>query len=133
MITDPLADYLTRIRNATKAKHTVVEIPGSRIKKQVTQILCEQGYLKKYQLLEDQGYQGTIRIYLKYDPKTKNTPFIKLIRVSKPGRRIYRKSNQIPHVLNGLGITILTTPQGVMTGKEARRQGIGGEEICHVY
>ncbi|WP_428221986.1 30S ribosomal protein S8 [Gaoshiqia sediminis] len=132
-MTDPIADYLTRIRNAQKAKHRVVDIPASNIKKEITKILKEKGYILNYKFEDDVNYQGSIKIALKYHPETK-TPAIKSItRVSKPGLRQYCDSENIPRVLNGLGIAILSTSKGVMTDKEAQTQGVGGEVLCYVY
>lgn len=132
-ITDPIADYLTRIRNAQKAKHRVVDIPASNIKKEITKILKEKGYILNYKFEEEVNYQGNIKIALKYHPETK-TPAIRAItRASKPGLRQYCDSENIPRVLNGLGIAILSTSKGVMTDKEAQTSGIGGEVLCYVY
>ena len=132
MTTDPIADYLTRIRNAVLAKHRIVEIPASNIKKDITKILFETGYILNYKF-EETGYQGIIKIALKYHPETK-TPAIKNIeRLSKPGLRTYKGSKELPRVLNGLGISIISTSQGVMTDKEARKRNIGGEILCQVY
>ncbi len=132
-ITDPIADFLTRIRNAQKAKHRVVDIPASNIKKEITKILKDKGYILNYKFEEEVNYQGNIKIALKYHPETK-TPAIKSIkRVSKPGLRQYCDSDNIPRVLNGLGIAILSTSKGVMTDKEAQTQGVGGEVLCYVY
>lgn len=132
-ITDPIADYLTRIRNAQKAKHRVVDIPASNIKKEITKILKDKGYILNYKFEEDVNYQGNIKIALKYHPESK-TPAIRAItRVSKPGLRQYCDSGNIPRVLNGLGIAILSTSKGVMTDKEAQTNGIGGEVLCYVY
>ncbi len=132
MYADPIADYLTRIRNAIRAGHKVVEIPASKLKKEITKILFDKGYILSYKF-DDNGPQGTIKIALKYHPIT-NTPAIKnLKRVSKPGHRKYVGKDELPRVLNGLGIAILSTSKGVMTDKEARALGIGGEVICYVY
>lgn len=132
-MTDPIADYLTRIRNAVMAKHRVVEIPASSIKKDITKILFEKGYILNYKFEELDGPQGLIKIALKYHPETK-TPAIKAItRISKPGLRKYTGSNTLPRVLNGLGIAIISTSQGVMSDKEARNLSIGGEVLCYVY
>jgi small subunit ribosomal protein S8 len=132
-ITDPIADYLTRIRNAQKAKHRVVDIPASNIKKEITRILKEKGYILNYKFEDDVHYQGNIKIALKYHPESK-TPAIRAItRASKPGLRQYCDSENIPRVLNGLGIAILSTSKGVMTDKEAQTSGIGGEVLCYVY
>lgn len=132
MITDPIGDFLTRIRNASMAKHKVVEIPASNLRKAITKILYDQGYVLNYKFLED-GPQGTIKIALKYNRQTKE-PVIKAIqRISRPGLRKYAGAKEAPRVLNGLGISILSTSQGVMTDKEARKNNIGGEVLCYVY
>ena len=131
-MTDPIADYLTRVRNAVMAKHKIVEIPASNIKKDMTRILFEKGYILNYKF-EDEGPQGSIKIALKYHPESK-LPAIKAIeRISKPGLRKYVDKDSIPRVLNGLGVAILSTSQGVMTDKEARKLSIGGEVLCYVY
>jgi len=131
MITDPIADYLTRVRNAIMARHKIVEIPASNLKKEMTKILHDKGYILSYKF--EEGIQGTIKIALKYHPKSK-TPAIKNVtRVSKPGLRKYTGSKTLPRVLNGLGIAIVSTSQGVMTDKEARQKNIGGEVLCYVY
>jgi small subunit ribosomal protein S8 len=133
MYADPIADYLTRIRNAIMAGHKIVEIPASNLKKEITKILFDKGYILSYRFEDDKGPQGTIKIALKYHPITK-APAIKGIkRVSKPGHRKYVGKDELPRVLNGLGIAILSTSKGVMTDKEARALGIGGEVICYVY
>ncbi|MCX7862923.1 MAG: 30S ribosomal protein S8 [Bacteroidales bacterium] len=131
-MTDPIADYLTRIRNAVKARHRVVEIPASNIKKEITKILFDKGYILNYKF-EDDGMQGTIKIALKYDPNTKEPAIRHLERVSTPGLRKYTGKDNLPRVLNGLGIAIISTSQGLLTDKEARAKGIGGEVICYVY
>ena len=132
MYADPIADYLTRIRNAIRAGHKIVEIPASNLKKEITKILFDKGYILSYKF-DDDGPQGTIKIALKYHPIT-NVPAIKGIeRVSKPGHRKHVNKDNLPRVLNGLGIAIISTSQGVMTDKEARAKGIGGEVICYVY
>lgn len=132
MYTDTIADYLTRIRNAVSAKHKVVEIPASKMKKRMTEILFDKGYILSYKFV-DEKVQGKIKIALKYHPVSK-TPAIKRIdRVSKPGLRKYVNSENLPRVLNGLGIAIISTSAGLMTDKEARAQKIGGEVICYVY
>jgi len=132
-MTDPIADYLTRIRNAVMAKHRVVEVPASSIKKDITKILFDKGYILNYKFEEQNGPQSLIKIALKYHPETK-TPAIKGInRISKPGLRKYTGSDALPRVLNGLGIAIISTSQGVMTDKEARNLSIGGEVLCYVY
>lgn len=132
MVTDPIADYLTRVRNAMRAGHKVVEIPASKIKKEITKILFDQGYILNYKF-EDSSVQGTIKIALKYD-KVTNLPAIKKIqRASKPGLRKYSGCKELPRVLNGLGIAIISTSKGVMTDKKARQENVGGEVICYVY
>jgi len=131
-MTDPIADYLTRVRNAVMAKHKVVEIPASNLKREITKILHDKGYILSYKFDKDEK-QGIIRIALKYHPVSK-APAIKSIkRISKPGLRKYAGSNSIPRVLNGLGIAILSTSKGVMTDKEARNEKVGGEVLCYVY
>ncbi len=132
MNTDPIADYLTRIRNAQMAKHRVVQIPASNMKKAITQILLDKGYILNYKVEED-NKQGIITIALKYNPNTKLPAIKKIERISKPGLRKYASSTELPRVLNGLGIAILSTSKGVISDKEARVQNIGGEVICHVY
>ena len=133
MITDPIADFLTRLRNANSAGHRVVSIPASKIKKAITQILFDQGYILSYKFEEIENHQGNIKIALKYDKMT-NEPVIKKIqRISTPGLRQYASSDNLPRVLNGLGISIVSTSRGVMTGKQAAKQNVGGELICYVY
>ena len=132
MNTDPIADYLTRIRNAMAANHRVVEIPASNLKKQITKILFDQGYILSYKF-EDITAQGSIKIALKYDKDTKESVIKKLQRISKPGLRKYAGANEIPRILNGLGIAIVSTSKGVMTGKQAQREKVGGELLCYVY
>ena len=131
-MTDPIADYLTRLRNAIQAKHRVVEIPASNLKKDITKILFDKGYILNYKFVED-GPQGSIKIALKYDPVNKVNAIKKLIRVSSPGLRQYAGYKNMPRVLNGLGIAILSTSRGVMTDKEARDLKVGGEVLCYVY
>ena len=131
MLSDPIADYLTRIRNAQQAKHRVVEIPASNMKKDITNILYDQGYILKYKF-EDDSKQGLIKIALKYD--SKKIPAIRSLgRISKPGLRKYAKSTEIPRIINGLGLCIVSTSKGLMTGKEASANNIGGELVCYVY
>lgn len=131
-MTDPIADYLTRLRNAVMAKKKVVDIPSSNLKKDLTRILFEKGYIINYKFVEE-GPQGTIKIALKYHPETK-VPAIKgLKRVSRPGLRKYSGGTELPRVLNGLGVAIISTSRGVMTDKEARRDNVGGEVLCYVY
>jgi small subunit ribosomal protein S8 len=132
MTTDPIADYLTRVRNAIKANHRVVEVPASNIKKEITKVLFDKGYIANYKF-EDTGVQGTIKIALKYHPITKTSAIRKLSRISKPGLRNYAHMSNMPRVLNGLGIAILSTSKGVMTDKEARVQNVGGEVLCYIY
>ncbi len=132
MLTDPIADYLTRIRNAIKARHRVVEIPASNLKKEITKVLFEKGYIQSYKF-DDNGPQGAIKIALKYNPTTKQPAIVKLQRVSKPGLRQYAGAAEVPRVLSGLGITIISTSKGVMTDKEARTMNVGGELLCQVY
>jgi len=131
MITDPIADYLTRVRNAVAAKHRMVEVPASNLKKNITKILFEKGYILNYKF-EDDKVQGNIKIALKYHPVTKLAAINSLERVSRPGLRQYVNSNELPRVLNGLGIAILSTSKGVISDKEARKLGVGGEVICYV-
>ena len=131
-MTDPIADYLTRIRNAQMAKLKVVEIPASNIKKSITKILFDQGYILNYKF-EDEGAQGNIKIALKYNGETKQPVIRKLQRISSPGLRLYKGSNDLPRVLNGLGIAIVSTSMGVMTNKKAREEHVGGEVLCYVY
>lgn len=131
-MTDPIADYLTRLRNAIQAKHRVVEIPASNLKKDITNILFEKGYILNYKFEED-GPQGTIKIALKYNPQSKVNAIKSLTRVSTPGMRKYTGYREMPRVINGLGIAIISTSKGVMTDKEASELKIGGEVLCYVY
>ena len=131
-MTDPIADYLTRIRNAVMANHKVVDIPSSNIKRDMTRILFEKGYILNYKF-EEEGPQGNIKIALKYNPETKSNAIKSLERISRPGLRKYVDSENLPRVLNGLGVAIISTSQGVMTDKEARSLNIGGEVLCYVY
>jgi small subunit ribosomal protein S8 len=132
MNTDPIADFLTRIRNANRAGHKTVIIPMSKMKKEITLILFDQGFILNYKF-DDEGVQGSIKIALKYDKLSKEPVIKKLERVSKPGLRKYTNSSSIPRVLNGLGINIISTSKGLMTGKKASRENLGGEIICNVY
>ncbi|RQP08800.1 30S ribosomal protein S8 [Parapedobacter defluvii] len=132
MNTDPIADYLTRVRNAIKANHRVVEIPASNLKKEITKVLFDKGYISNYKF-DDDTVQGTIKIALKYNPVSKVSAIRTLKRVSKPGLRKYAGVDNMPRVLNGLGIAILSTSKGIMTDKEARLQNVGGEVLCYVY
>ncbi|MDR3061093.1 MAG: 30S ribosomal protein S8 [Dysgonamonadaceae bacterium] len=131
-MTDPIADYLTRLRNAIQAKHRVVEVPASNLKKEITKILFDKGYILNYKFV-DEGPQGSIKIALKYDPVNKVNAIKYLKRVSTPGLRKYTSYKEMPRVLNGLGIAVLSTSKGVMTDKEARDLKIGGEVLCFVY
>lgn len=133
MVTDTIGDYLTRIRNAQKARHKVVRIPSSKMKKGITEILYNQGYILKYKFEEGEKGQGHINIALKYDPVTKAPVIRKLERISRPGLRRYSSSTEIPRVINGLGIAIVSTSQGLMTNKEAKSKNIGGEVVCSIY
>ena len=132
MNTDPIADFLTRIRNANAANHRVVEIPASNVKKEITKILFDQGYILSYKF-DDSTAQGTIKIALKYDKLTKEPVIKKIQRISKPGLRKYAGANEIPRILNGLGVAIVSTSHGVMTGKQAKAEKVGGEVLCYVY
>lgn len=132
MYTDPIADYLTRIRNASRANHKVVEIPASNFKKEITKILFEQGYILSYKF-DDSSVQGTIKIALKYDKDTKEPVIREIQRISKPGLRRYSSSADLPRILNGLGIAIVSTSKGLMTGKKAKQLNLGGEVVCYVY
>ena len=132
MYTDPIADYLTRVRNAVKANHRVVEIPASNLKKEITKILFDQGFILSYKF-DDSSVQGTIKIALKYNKDTKESVIKKIQRISKPGLRMYAGSNEMPRILNGLGVAIVSTSHGVMTGKQAQRENVGGEVLCYVY
>ncbi|MCO6500667.1 MAG: 30S ribosomal protein S8 [Vicingus serpentipes] len=131
-MTDPVADYLTRIRNAVSAKHRVVDIPASNLKKEITKILFDKGYILNYKF-EDKGVQGNIKIALKYHPQSKIPAITELTRVSKPGLRKYTGVERMPRVINGLGVAIVSTSKGVMTDKEARRENVGGELLCYIY
>ncbi|MET7000566.1 30S ribosomal protein S8 [Chitinophaga defluvii] len=132
MVTDPIADFLTRIRNAQMATHRIVEIPASKLKKRITEILYDKGYILKYKFEED-NKQGVIKIALKYDPQTKVPAIQELHRISRPGLRQYAKPEEFKRVKNGLGIAIISTSKGVMTDKEAKAQNVGGEVICSIY
>ncbi|MDG1046221.1 MAG: 30S ribosomal protein S8 [Bacteroidia bacterium] len=131
-ITDPIADFLTRVRNGIKANHRIVDVPASNIKKAITQVLFDKGYILNYKFDDAAGPQGTIKIALKYHPTTKLSAIRELKRVSKPGLRQYKSADELPRVLNGLGIAIVSTSNGVMTDKEARTQHVGGEVLCYV-
>jgi small subunit ribosomal protein S8 len=133
IVTDPIADFLTRIRNAQMARHRIVEIPASNMKKRMTEILYDQGYILKYKFDDDQGPQGVIKIALKYDAQTKKPIIQSLKRISKPGLRKYTKATDLPRVINGLGIAIMSTSRGVMTNKQAAAEHVGGEILCYIY
>ena len=133
MITDPIADYLTRIRNANSAGHRVVDIPASNLKQEMTKILFDQGFILSFKFEETNNNQGNIKIALKYDSNTKDPVIKKLQRISTPGLRKYSGSGNLPRVLNGLGISIISTSKGLMTGKQAEKQKVGGEVLCYVY
>ncbi|MFZ5897666.1 MAG: 30S ribosomal protein S8 [Bacillota bacterium] len=131
MLTDPIADFLTRIRNANTVYHETCEIPASNIKKAIAGILKEEGFIKDYEVVDD-GKQGIVRIYLKYGPNRERV-ITGLKRISKPGLRVYAKKDDVPKVLGGLGIAILSTSKGIVTDKDARKLGVGGEVICYVW
>ena len=133
MYTDPIADYLTRIRNANAAGHRVVDIPASNLKKEITKILFDQGYILSYKFEETENHQGNIKIALKYDKLSKEPVIKALQRISTPGLRKYTGSDSLPRILNGLGIAIVSTSKGVMTGKQATKENVGGELICYFY
>ncbi len=133
MYTDPIADYLTRIRNANAAGHRVVDIPASKLKKEITKILFDQGYILSYKFEDTANHQGNIKIALKYDKLTKEPVIKALQRISTPGLRKYTGSDSLPRILNGLGVAIVSTSKGVMTGKQATTENVGGELICYVY
>lgn len=133
MNTDPIADYLTRLRNAIKANHRVVEVPASNIKKEMTKVLFNKGFIQSYKFEETENNQGNIKIALKYNPVSKQSAIVSLERVSTPGLRKYVDANNIPRVINGLGVAILSTSKGVITDKEAKNLNIGGEVLCYVY
>jgi small subunit ribosomal protein S8 len=132
-MTDPIADYLTRLRNAIKANHRVVDIPSSNLKKEMTKLLHEKGYILNYKFEDTPNHQGQIKVALKYDRETKQPAMIHLERVSKPGLRKYADADNLPRVLNGLGIAIMSTSKGVVTDKEARDMHVGGEVLCYIY
>lgn len=132
-MTDPIADLLTRIRNAILAGHKVVEAPASNLKTEIARILFEKGYILSYKVVEGEGVQDVLKIALKYNPKTKKPAIKELQRVSRPGLRHYSSVDEIPRILNGLGIAIISTSRGLMTDKEAKKEKIGGEVLCYVY
>jgi small subunit ribosomal protein S8 len=132
-MTDPIADYLTRLRNAIKANHRVVEIPASNLKKEITKVLFDKGFILNYKFEDGVNYQGIIKIALKYNPETKESAITALERISTPGLRQYSGTAKMPRVMNGLGVAILSTSRGVITDKEARSMNVGGEVLCYVY
>lgn len=132
-MTDPISDYLTRLRNAIKANHKVVIIPASNLKKEITKVLFDKGYILNYKFEQGENPQGIIKIALKYSPETKESAITSLERISTPGLRQYRGIDNLPKVLNGLGVAILSTSKGVITDKEARKLNVGGEVLCYVY
>ena len=132
-MTDPIADFLTRVRNATMAGHKVVEIPASGLKKEIARILYEKGFILSYKVVEGETAQGVLKIALKYNPKNKKPAIKEIQRVSRPGLRHYVAADEMPRILNGLGIAIISTSRGLMTDKEARKENIGGEVLCYVY
>lgn len=132
-MTDPIADYLTRLRNAVKANHRVVEVPASNTKKEITKILFDKGYILNYKFEETENNQGNIKVALKYNPVTKLPAISKMRRVSRPGLRRYVSHDKLPRIINGLGIAIISTSKGIMTDKEARQLNVGGEVLCYIY
>lgn len=132
-MTDPIADYLTRLRNAIKANHRVVEIPGSNLKREITKVLFDKGYIRNFKFEEGHKGQGIIKIALKYNAETKESAITSLERISSPGLRQYADVGSMPRVMNGLGIAVLSTSKGVITDKEARNMNVGGEVLCYVY
>jgi small subunit ribosomal protein S8 len=130
-LTDPVADFLARIRNAIRARHQKVDMPASKLKLEIARILKEEGYIANYKAVEEEGHK-VLRVYLKYS-NSDEAAISNLERVSKPGCRVYVRRDEIPRVLGGMGINILTTPRGVMTGRQARREGVGGEVLCQVW
>ena len=132
-VSDPIADYLTRVRNAVLAKHRVVDIPASNMKREITKILKEKGYILNYKFEDELGHQGNIKIALKYHPETKVSAIKGLKRISKPGLRVYANKDELPRVLGGLGVAIISTSHGVMSDREARKAGCGGEVVCYIW
>ena len=132
-MTDPIADYLTRLRNGIAAKHRIVEIPASNVKREITKVLYDKGYILKYKFDDEAGPQGTIKIAIKYDPITSVPVIRKMGRISKPGLRKYAPARDLPRIINGLGIAVISTSKGLMTDKQARRDNVGGEVLCYVY
>ncbi|MCU0397499.1 MAG: 30S ribosomal protein S8 [Cyclobacteriaceae bacterium] len=132
-MTDPISDYLTRLRNAIKANHKVVEIPASNLKKEITKVLFDKGFILNYKFEQGENPQGIIKIALKYNPETRESAITSLQRISTPGLRKYANTGSLPRVMNGLGVAILSTSRGVITDKEARKLNVGGEVLCYVY
>ena len=132
-MTDPIADYLTRLRNALKARHRILDIPSSNIKKEITKVLRDKGYILNYKFEDTKNHQGNIKIALKYNPETNKPAIMHLERASRPGLRKYAQADAMPRVLNGLGVAIVSTSKGVVTDKEARDMNVGGEVLCYVY
>ena len=132
-MTDTVSDYLTRVRNAIKANHRIVEVPASNLKKEVTKVLFDKGYILNYKFEDTDNKQGNIKIALKYNPETKESAITKLARISSPGLRKFKPADDLPKVLNGLGIAILSTSKGVITDKEAKAMNVGGEVLCYIY
>ena len=132
-MTDPISDYLTRLRNAIKANHKVVEIPASNLKKEITKVLFDKGFILNYKFEQGENPQGVIKIALKYNPETRESAITSLQRISTPGLRKYSNTGSLPRVMNGLGVAILSTSRGVITDKEARKLNVGGEVLCYVY
>jgi small subunit ribosomal protein S8 len=132
-MTDPISDYLTRLRNAIKANHKVVEIPASNLKKEITKVLFDKGFILNYKFEQGENPQGVIKIALKYNPETRESAITSLQRISTPGLRKYANTGSLPRVMNGLGVAILSTSRGVITDKEARKLNVGGEVLCYVY
>ena len=132
-MTDPISDFLTRIRNASSAKHRIVDIPASNLKKEMTKILFEKGYILNYKFVDGDNPQGIIKLALKYHPVSKVPAIKSLTRISKPGLRKYAQADSLPRVINGLGIAIISTSKGVITDKEARKEKVGGEVLCYIY
>jgi small subunit ribosomal protein S8 len=132
-MTDPISDYLTRLRNAIKSNHKVVEIPASNLKKEITKVLFDKGYILNYKFEQGDNPQGMIKIALKYNPETRESAITSLQRISTPGLRKYSGTSSLPRVMNGLGVAILSTSKGVITDKEARKMNVGGEVLCYVY
>ena len=132
-VTDPIADFLTRIRNAQQANHRVVEIPASKVKKEITKVLYDQGFILKYKFDTVEGKGDVIKVALKYDSLTKKAAITELGRISRPGLRKYARVDEIPRIINGLGICVVSTSKGIMTGKQAQTENVGGELLCYIF